>query len=502
MKIHKNIITIFALVISMAFPFTLHADEGNASLERSTKAVAQAKEELEQERIRISKEEERLKELVNKLRSERDKLSDAVIDLKISVKRQKESQSDIEKNVNSLKDNVRDKEEVLNQVHTLLSGAAGELNGLVKTLPPSSSRQQQIVMLNKLIDNSEPDTKETSVEDTKLLFKTVLEVINEGQDIELYTSQVKTEDGVLEESDIMRIGHIATAYVSHDIGRVGLLIKSIEGDEGFRWRENLPRNQRKKIMHAFNAMKNHEEGTFAFPVDVTQEIQLQKKSGSSGVFGFLVSGGPVMIPLAIVTLVALILIIERLFFFRKERSMHAHLMGDIISLCAEGRYDEAEDICKQHEGPIARTLAACISRREQGVSAMEDSVQESIMHEIPIPACNWRTGGGRPFIRPPGHGYRYDQYIPYDYYLWQRQSRADGGRHLSGADYDCYRSRNRYPGSPCAQCSINKSRRNYLRHRKICGNCFKCVSESRRLRSKGGKRSLEVNIRQKDNRIS
>jgi biopolymer transport protein ExbB len=375
--------TILTLVISMAFTFTLRADEGNASLERSTKAIAQAKEELEQERIRISKEDERLNGLVNKLHSERDKLSDAVIDLKISVRRQKESLSAVEKSVNHLKDDARGKEEILNQVHTLLSGAAGELNGLVKTLPPSSRRQQQIKTLNKLIDNTVSDSAEATIEDTKELFKIVLEVINEGQDIELYVGQVKTEHGVLEKSAIMRIGHIATAYVSSDIGRIGLKVKSIEGDEGFRWKEDLPRNQRKKIMHALDTMKNHEEGTVAFPVDVTQEIQLQKKSGSPGVFGFLVSGGPVMIPLAIVTLVALILIIERLFFFRKERSMHDHLMGDIISLCAEGRHDEAEDICKKHEGPIARTLAACISRREQGVSAMEDSVQESIMHEIP-----------------------------------------------------------------------------------------------------------------------
>lgn len=383
MKIPENLIMIFALIISMAFPFTLHADEGNASLERLTKAIAQAKEELEQERIRISKEEERLKELANKLRSERDKLSDAVIDLKISVKRQKEALSDIEKNVNSLKDDAGRKEEILNQVKTLLEGAARELNGLVRTLPPASSRQQQFKTLNKLIDKTASDRAEVSVEDIKELFKIVLEVIKEGQDIELYTDQVKTEHGTIEGSDIIRIGHIATAYVSKDSGRIGLKIKSVEGDEGFRWEEELTRNQRKKVMHVFNAVKNHEEGTFAFPVDVTREIQPQKKTGSSGIFGFLVSGGPVMIPLAIITLVALILIIERLLFFRKERSMDANFMGDIITLCAEGRYDEAEDICHQHKGPIARTLVACISRRQQGVIAMEDSVQESIMHEIP-----------------------------------------------------------------------------------------------------------------------
>ncbi|ODS33066.1 MAG: biopolymer transport protein [Candidatus Scalindua rubra] len=257
------------------------------------------------------------------------------------------------------------------------------MNGLVRILPPSSSRQQQIKTLNKLIDNSASDSEEISVKDTKELFKAILGVIKEGQDIELYADHVKTEYGTLEKSDIMRIGHIATAYQSSNSERIGLLIKSFEGREGFRWKEDLPRNQRKKITHAFNAIKNSMEGIFMFPVDVTQEIQPQEKSGSSGVFGFLLSGGPVMIPLAIVTLAALILIIERLFFFRKERSMHDHLMGDIISLCAEGRHDEAEDICRQHEGPIARTLAACISRREQGVSAMEDSVQESIMHEIP-----------------------------------------------------------------------------------------------------------------------
>ncbi|ODS33067.1 MAG: hypothetical protein SCARUB_01766 [Candidatus Scalindua rubra] len=64
MKIPKNIIMIFALVFSMTFPFKLQADEGNSTLGQLTKAITQAKEELEQERIRIAKEEERLKGLV------------------------------------------------------------------------------------------------------------------------------------------------------------------------------------------------------------------------------------------------------------------------------------------------------------------------------------------------------------------------------------------------------------------------------------------------------
>ncbi len=142
--------TILTLVFSMTFTFTLHADEGNSALEQLTKAITQAKEELKQESIRISKEEERLKGLVYKLHSERDKLSDAVIDLKISVKRQKESMSSAEKTVNHLKDDAGRKEEILNQVHTLLSGAAGEFYGLVKTLPPSSRRQQQNKTLKEL----------------------------------------------------------------------------------------------------------------------------------------------------------------------------------------------------------------------------------------------------------------------------------------------------------------------------------------------------------------
>ena len=239
MKIPKNIITIFALVISMTFSFTLQAGEKDIGLEQLTKAINQAKEELEQEKIRISKEEEGLKELVNKLRAERDKLSDSVIDLKISAKRQKESLSDLGKNTNSLKDDAGRKEEILNQVKTLLEGAEGELNGLTRTLPPSSNRQQQIKTLNKLIDNSASNSEELFVEDTKELFKTVLEVVKEGQDIELYSEQVKTESGALEESDIIRIGHIAAAYVSQDVGRIGLKVKSVEGDEGFRWKENF-----------------------------------------------------------------------------------------------------------------------------------------------------------------------------------------------------------------------------------------------------------------------
>jgi biopolymer transport protein ExbB len=47
------------------------------------------------------------------------------------------------------------------------------------------------------------------------------------------------------------------------------------------------------------------------------------------------------------------------------------------------RYDQAAALCGRAGGAIGRVLGACLKRRDRGQRAMEDSIQEQLLQELP-----------------------------------------------------------------------------------------------------------------------
>jgi biopolymer transport protein ExbB len=93
------------------------------------------------------------------------------------------------------------------------------------------------------------------------------------------------------------------------------------------------------------------------------------------VFGILVKGGWMMIPLAACSLVAVTIIIDRLMFFRRIGA--AHRGEEVIAAVRQGKIDEALNIIDQAPGadkgaplPIMRILSAGITHRSDPEGAM------------------------------------------------------------------------------------------------------------------------------------
>lgn len=99
-------------------------------------------------------------------------------------------------------------------------------------------------------------------------------------------------------------------------------------------------------------------------------------------FHTLVQGGPVMVPLAVCSLAAVAVIIERACVLRRTALATERLMADIRRLCAEGMIGEALQRARQAPGPVATVLAAGLTAHLEGrrpAAAME----EQAMAELP-----------------------------------------------------------------------------------------------------------------------
>lgn len=97
----------------------------------------------------------------------------------------------------------------------------------------------------------------------------------------------------------------------------------------------------------------------------------------------IVSGGPVMIPIALCAVIATVIIIERLMLFSSIRKSERNLLPRIRSSVDKGHFDEAAAICDTSETPVSRLLRTGIAYREYSEMAIKEAVSNQANREIP-----------------------------------------------------------------------------------------------------------------------
>lgn len=95
----------------------------------------------------------------------------------------------------------------------------------------------------------------------------------------------------------------------------------------------------------------------------------------------LLSGGPILVVILIISLYALYVFFERLFKLSKERLEADALMIRVNQALRERDLDAALASCEGHGGPVARVLYAALSRLPYGRSAVEAAFQEASLEE-------------------------------------------------------------------------------------------------------------------------
>ena len=99
-------------------------------------------------------------------------------------------------------------------------------------------------------------------------------------------------------------------------------------------------------------------------------------------FSVLISGGPVMIPIALAAIVATVIIIERLIFYASLKKSERGLLPRIKSCIEKKHYDEAAAICNTVENPTARMIKAGIDYREYPEATVREAIMNQANREI------------------------------------------------------------------------------------------------------------------------
>lgn len=109
----------------------------------------------------------------------------------------------------------------------------------------------------------------------------------------------------------------------------------------------------------------------------------------STVWDLTLKGGPVMVPIAICSLVALALVVERLWSLQRAKVMPPAFVAGIRPALSRGQ-GAAMDFCRSHPSPISRVLEAGIRRWDRPLEQVEKQITEAGLRETTMLRKNFR----------------------------------------------------------------------------------------------------------------
>lgn len=95
----------------------------------------------------------------------------------------------------------------------------------------------------------------------------------------------------------------------------------------------------------------------------------------------LVSGGPILVAILLISVYALYVFFERVFKLSKERVDADALMIKVNAAVRDRDLEQALQACETHGGPVARVIKSALLRLPYGRSAVEAAFQEASLQE-------------------------------------------------------------------------------------------------------------------------
>lgn len=92
---------------------------------------------------------------------------------------------------------------------------------------------------------------------------------------------------------------------------------------------------------------------------------------------YLWAGGPVMIPIALSSVIALAVFLERLWHLQRSRVIPRPLVVELTDLVRQGRYEDALTQCRKRDIAISRVLEYAIRSRSEPRELLKERLEEA-----------------------------------------------------------------------------------------------------------------------------
>ncbi len=91
----------------------------------------------------------------------------------------------------------------------------------------------------------------------------------------------------------------------------------------------------------------------------------------------LISGGPVMIPLGLLSMVAVAIIMERLWVLRRSNFLQNSTVQTLSGLLASDKFQGSIDFCRRHPGPFTDLVVALVENRHAPYEELKEILEDT-----------------------------------------------------------------------------------------------------------------------------
>lgn len=213
---------------------------------------------------------------------------------------------------------------------------------------------------------------EQAAPEQKLMFMFAqgLKLLRQVGQIQRTQDKFFLRDGTETEGTVIRFGNVAAYGVSPQAA--GILVPA--GSERLKiWSQPAP-----EVAKAL--AEGQQPSTLKIFLFESQDQAVEEKV-QKNLLTIINDGGPVAWVITGLGGIALLLILLRALFLSRASANTRRLTKQVIVLIQQGEYRQAQALCQQRRGAIARVMAATIRNLDRERPHLEDIISEAILHE-------------------------------------------------------------------------------------------------------------------------
>ena len=252
--------------------------------------------------------------------------------------------------------------------------AARDLETMVHQSPFTAFDPERTAQVGPLLD----DGYFPGIDDISGMTRLLFEEIRMSGQVGFREGSFIGRDGQETAGRILNLGKFTSAYQAG--GETGFLRFSPEGGR-YVAMSSLPRGSIGRDLKGYLAGRKDR-----VPIDLSGGSALAQITQQLNLREHLEAGGPVVWPILVLAVVALLIVITRTFVLNRFHANTDRFMGEVNALAGKGDWQAAEALVARpgmRNNPVIAVIKAGLAAREEDRETQESVLQEAILHEIP-----------------------------------------------------------------------------------------------------------------------
>ncbi len=217
-----------------------------------------------------------------------------------------------------------------------------------------------------------------------------LEFIAAASAASMVRQTILPDDGESVELALARFGSLfaygvdasGTYYVVRQTGRLGAARYAVEKIESLELTTDL------STTFPLWASASAVSGPILFDIMQNDQsralISGRKADSREAIRKFIKAGGPIMLPMALITLWAMVIVVIKLITLMRKHKSDEKFYRSIISHLDKRDIDKATSFAANQRGVVARVARTCLAHSKWSRESAEKAIREILVEEVPI----------------------------------------------------------------------------------------------------------------------